>query len=263
MYSQERIESYFFKVLDLLGDNLRHIVVVGGWLPYLYSKYLWQAVPVGIPTTMDIDLGIEEVHARCGEMTLYQRLLECGLSKAPIYEKEVYPIDFILKEKGIELKIEIITSFEVSDDTLNRFVGKELACHRIEAFELLLDNTIKLQVDYKNKRYELNVPRPAIFLFHKGITFVTREADWKRDKDLFYVYYVLKFHPKREKLIEELGALKKTEYFEAFADNLREYVKDMSSAGYLMLRPFIEKMGITKDINEEISLTFKELLHIL
>jgi len=43
-----------------------------------------------------------------------------------------------------------------------------------------------------------------------------RSADFKRDKDLFYVYFVLKFHPDRNGLLNVIKRFKEDEYFHAF-----------------------------------------------
>jgi len=37
----EYFESVFFQVLDDLAEYLGDLTLVGGWLSYVYAKYLW------------------------------------------------------------------------------------------------------------------------------------------------------------------------------------------------------------------------------
>lgn len=78
---------------------------------------------------------------------------------------------------------------------MNRFLGSGLACNRIDAFELLLKQTVTIPLKVKGETLTIKVPRPEIFFYHKVITFVMRSANFKRDKDLFYAYFILRFHP--------------------------------------------------------------------
>ena len=90
-----------------------------------------------------------------------------------------------------------------------------------------------------------------------------RSADFKRDKDLFYVYFILKFHPDRKKLLDILKGLRKDSYFHTFKQNVKEYLSDISSPGYLALRPFLRTWMNEATINQEIQGTFSNLFEIL
>jgi hypothetical protein len=258
----KEIEQGFFNTLSALGGSLSKIIVVGGWCPYLYAGYLWQKNIPNIPTTTDIDLGVLETGVTRFSRTVYDQLKSAGFDIERIYEQEENPIEFVYKKGVVELKIEFITSFETSDDTLNRFLSPKLACNRIEAFELLLENPISLNVKHGRNMSNVFVPDPACFLFHKGVTFVMRSDELKRDKDLFYVYFILKFCPDRRALFESLARFKDHEFFPFFRKNLTEYLSDVSKPGYLMLRPFIAGAISDRDINLEIKNVFGELLQL-
>lgn len=254
------MERAFLDTLAGLSPELPRLVIVGGWCPTLYATYLWQKKIPNIPTTMDVDLGVTETGPKKFEATVYDRLKQMGLAMERIHEKDPEPIEFIYKEKNVEMKLEFITSFETSDDTLNRFLGKKLACHRIEAFEILLGNPLTLHVNHPQRRLAVQVPRPELFLYHKGITFVSRSDSLKRDKDLFYVYFILRFSPDLQGLLDAVSRLKSHEYFGTFRKNLTDYLADPSRQGYLMLRPFVSRWVEERDINKEIEETFRGLL---
>ncbi len=257
------LERAFLDTLVALDPELPRLVIVGGWCPYLYATYLWRKKIPNIPTTMDVDLGVTETGSRKFETTVYDRLKAMGLAMERIHEEEPEPIEFIYKEKNLEMKLEFITSFETSDDTLNRFLGQKLACHRIEAFEILLKDPLTLQVDAGPRRLHVQVPRPELFLFHKGITFVGRPDSIKRDKDLFYVYFFLRFSPDPPALLEAIVGLKSHDYFGTFRRNLADHLSDPSRPGYLMLRPFVSRWVEERDVSREIEETFRDLLRVV
>lgn len=250
-------------MLALLDDALSKIMIVGGWCPYLYAHYLWKKTIPNIPTTTDIDLGVAETGSKKFDLTVYERFKEAGLAVERIYEQEEVPIEFIYKTGETELKIEFITSFETSDDTLNRFLGSKLACNRIEAFEILLRNPVSIFLKHSGKQLTVQIPSPESFLYHKGVTFVVRPDETKRGKDLFYVYFILKFSLNRKELLQAISQFKSNEHFEVFRRNLKEYLSDVSKPGYLMLRPFVRRWVDEKKINEEIKEVFDELFQVL
>lgn len=51
-------EKLLLKVIDDLNDFLPYLVLVGGWVPYVYAKYIWRDVPNVAVTTSDIDFGV-------------------------------------------------------------------------------------------------------------------------------------------------------------------------------------------------------------
>lgn len=44
MIKLNKIESLFFHVLEDLKDYLYDLTLVGGWVPYVYSRFLWNNV---------------------------------------------------------------------------------------------------------------------------------------------------------------------------------------------------------------------------
>ena len=256
------MEQGFLDTLSAIEDSLDKIIIVGGWCPYLYAKYLWRKEIPNIPTTTDIDLGVLETGSRRFDRTIYDKFSAAGLAVERIYDDEPQPVEFVYKKNELEMKVELITSFQTTDDTLNRFVGSPLACNRIEAFEVLLEDPTHIDIKQSGKSLRLSIPKPATFLYHKGITFVMRSYEPKRDKDLSYVYFILKFCPEPETLLEDLVRYKKHELFKSFRANLKKYLGDVSKPGYKMLRPFVRRWVEEKKINQEIKEIFEPLLQI-
>ena len=53
----EKIEAIFFDVLEDIHDYLPDLTLVGGWLPYIYTNFLWKA-SVRNPVTTTSSCGI-------------------------------------------------------------------------------------------------------------------------------------------------------------------------------------------------------------
>jgi len=49
----KRLELLFFEVLQDLKDYLDDLTLVGGWLSYVYSKFLWHNLEVQAVTTQN------------------------------------------------------------------------------------------------------------------------------------------------------------------------------------------------------------------
>jgi hypothetical protein len=260
--SKEIDESVLLNALASLGESRQKMVVVGGWCPYLYAKYLWKIPMQYLPRTTDIDIGVHETGSIRFSPTVYERMVKAGYIAERIYEDEPLPIEFIHKDGRIEVKVEFITSFEVSDDTLQRFLGSEMACHRIEGFDILLrTRPISLEVPYRKQTVKFNLLSPEIYFFHKGITFTGRASEEKRNKDMQYLYFMLKSCPKKQDFLNEVFKLKDHEYFHVFKDNILTYLGDVSCPGYPALAGMIG-IGFGPGY-KEIEAVFRPLVEIL
>jgi hypothetical protein len=75
-----------------------------------------------------------------------------------------------------------------------------------------------------------------MFVFHKLLTFVDRENKEKLRKDLYYVYYMLRFSPKKEQLSDDVVSLiKKQKEGKQVKANLKEYFSSVDSKGPLFV----------------------------
>ena len=67
----ENIEIIFFKVLENLKEYLADLTLVGGWLPYVYAKFLWDNLAVKPITTTDIDFGLHPAKIKVHPKTIF------------------------------------------------------------------------------------------------------------------------------------------------------------------------------------------------
>lgn len=82
MTELEYLESTFFNVLGDLKEYLDDLTLVGGWLSYVYAKYVWGNLAIKPVTTVDIDFGLS-----AGEMCVYPKTIFELLSSIMIFPK--------------------------------------------------------------------------------------------------------------------------------------------------------------------------------
>lgn len=261
MFSLEKAEQVLYDTLALLGESLEKMVLVGGWCPFLYAKYLWK-IPIGnIPSTTDIDLGVRETGSLRYHPTVYERLSNQGYQMIPVFDGEPEPADFAFEEKVLSMKVEFLSSWDLSDDTTERFLGRKVACHRIEAFEVLLQNpTLELTFSHSDKPIMVRVPEPATYVYHKGITFIQRQNKDKLEKDLRYIFHVLEMCPDRDALIKKVAAWKGTDYFHMFQKNIKSYFGKAGAKGFQALRRQFAGTRDPRSLDREISMAFGPML---
>lgn len=263
LFSLEKAEQILYDTLALLGESLNKMVLVGGWCPFLYAKYLWK-IPIGnIPSTTDIDLGVRETGSLRYNPTVYQRLVNQGYEMIPVFDDEPEPMDFAFKEDALSMKVEFLSSWDLTDDTIERFLGGKIACHRIEAFDILLENpTLELALPHPEKPITVRVPEPATYLYHKGITFSQRKNKDKLEKDLRYIFHVLEMCPDRNALIRKLAGWKGTDYFHMFQKNLKAYFGKAGAKGFDALRRQFTGIRDPRSLDREISAAFDPILEL-
>ncbi|MDP3787526.1 MAG: GSU2403 family nucleotidyltransferase fold protein [Candidatus Omnitrophota bacterium] len=226
-------EKLLFKVIDDLADFLPYLVLVGGWVPYIYARYIWKNVPNMAVTTGDIDFGVgaQDYNGKDTVASCVQRL---GYGERHVSMDRSFPFVPIVKDASGDVKaeVEFITDPKVSRKLVNKIVGQEIKINEIQHFSLLLGSVLTAQMDLKS----IQIPTESMFTFHKALTFVDRENEEKLRKDLYYVYYMLRFCPKREQLADDVVALiKKRKEGKQVKENLKEYFSSVDSKGPLFV----------------------------
>jgi hypothetical protein len=155
----------------------------------------------------------------------------------------LFPV-VLYKEK---IPIELITYPNVDINAIQEFVGRQILINKIDKFDFLLNNRIPINLKFKNKSYFLNCPKPSAFLYHKGATFTDRENEEKLAKDLYYMYFILRYVPDYDVIMEEISQYKKAGYLKSVSDNLNEYFERISSQGCLLVE---QENGIDEYIQD-------------
>jgi hypothetical protein len=135
-----------------------------------------------------------------------------------------------------EIEIEFITDAPGSVEAAIR-VQLDLTAQELHYVGLLLDDP--WPVDFGELTdgevgYTVLVPRPGAFVFHKALAFKDRSDRLKREKDLYYIFFVIEAFPTwRGSIAAELAGLarRKPAWFRKSRRNLAALFGSYESAG--------------------------------
>jgi len=229
----EKIEAIFFNVLDDISAYLSDLTLVGGWMPYIYSNYLWKTSIRNPIVTVDIDFGVDQTVAGDYSKTIFETLSNLDYKERRPQMDRMFPV-VLYKEK---VPVEFITYPTVDIKAIEKMVGTQILINKIEMFDFLLQH--RLPITIKNKKgdrtYTLNCPKPSAFLYHKGATFIERMNKEKQAKDLYYMYFILRYAPDIEVILKEVSEYKTKGYLPSVEDNINKFFERVSSQGCLMV----------------------------
>ena len=226
-------EQLLMKVIGDLTDFLPYLVLVGGWVPYIYAKYIWKNVPNLAVTTTDIDFGIGDREFK-GKDSIASYVRRLGYGERHVSMDRMVPFVPIVKDSSgfLKAEVEFITDPRVSKKVIDQIVGREIKINEIENFNMLLDGVIFTEIN----KHKIQIPTESMFIFHKLLTFIQRENKEKLKKDLYYVYYMMRFCPKKDDLIDAvISLIRSRKVGERVKQNLDEYFSSVDSKGPLFV----------------------------
>ena len=257
-----KIESIFFNVLEDLKDYLCDLTLVGGWMPHIYSQFLWNNPAIKPVTTVDIDFGFGEVTTKVHPKTIFDTLSHLNYKERHPRMDRIYPV--VLYKEG-KVPIDFITSPDIEHNVIEKFVGRQISINKIDKFDFLLKHKIPIKVTNQKhtKTYEIYCPKPSAFLYHKGITFIERENEQKQAKDLHYMYFILRFAPDIDDIMKEITQYHKEGYLRDISKDLNKYFERISSQGCLMVEKENGPDEYIDDLRQDIFERFKKLRDVL
>jgi len=258
----KRLELLFFEVLKDLKDYLDDLTLVGGWLSYVYSNFLWHNFEVQAVTTVDIDFGFGGNKTKPHSKTIFEVLSSLNYKEHHLRIGKIYPV--VLYKQG-EIPIDFITSPKTKDKLIEGLVGRQININKIDKFDFLLENRIPIKVRAEREKtgYIIQCPKPSAFLYHKGTTFIDREGELKQAKDLYYMYFILRYTPNLDIILEEVVEYKKKGYFISISKNIKKYFKRKTSQGCLMIEKENGPDEYIDDLKQDIFERFNQLLKFL
>lgn len=237
-------EELLIKVINDLSDFLPYLVLVGGWVPYLYDKYIWSStlnnrslkiIATGSSplTTTDMDFGVM-ITSYSGDESIADRVRKLRYGEHHVSMDRLIPFVPVVKGKGENEKaeVEFITIQKPPKALVEKLVGKEIKLNTIKHFNLLLESPIAVNLF----SCPIQIPSEAIFIFHKLLTFIDRESKEKLRKDLYYSYYMLRFSPKKDNVICEIEELLKSKSEgKSVISNIKKYFRMEDDKGPVLI----------------------------
>ena len=257
----EKIEAIFFNVLEDIHDYLPDLTLVGGWLPYIYTNFLWKTSVRNPVTTVDIDFGIDQSVSREYSKTIFETLSFLDYKERHLKMDRLFPV-VLYKEK---IPVEFITYPSVDIKAIEKMLGRQIQINKIDKFDFLLKHriSINIQTKKKNKTYLINCPKPSTFLYHKGETFVDRENKEKQAKDLYYMYFILRYSPDIDLILQEISQYREEGYLMNVPDNINKFFERISSQGCLLVEQENGPDEYIRDVRQDIFNRFKRLRETL
>jgi hypothetical protein len=234
----------FLKTLWYLRDYLSDIVIGGGWAPLIYYHYLLGDKTKNPVRTFDIDLMVKPHMPLRAEKTIDQLLTDAGL----VTEYKSLDTPPIIHYEGIvenccNVEIEFLTDQLGSKPDIVIEVQKGLHAEALRYISIATDNTVVVNIDdfqdpENCKLFQVTVPSPQAYIFHKGLVFEKRREELKKAKDLYYIFEVLlNCNAIETEIISGFSDLRTSypAWFKKFLQNLNVYFANSSSDGVLMV----------------------------
>jgi hypothetical protein len=255
---QDDFKTGFLKTLWVIREYLPQVVIGGGWVPLIYYHYFQGDKSKNPLRTIDIDFFVPDNIPVIGSKTLDQLLTDAGL-KSEFKSRDIPPIiHYKGKIDNFDVEIEFLTNQVGSREDKVIEVQKGLHAEALRYLSISLENVIAVKIDdfdNESKRYvfEVKVPAPAAFIFHKGLVFQRRKDKNKKAKDLHYIFDVLvNFSDNEDNIFNEFKQLKNRykPWFDKFISNMEKYFSDMTSEGIQLVseqRPITSFPRLTDD----------------
>jgi len=252
------VEDIFFRVLDDLNEYLPDLTLVGGWLSYVYARFLWDNLNVNPVTTVDVDFGISENKSKVYKKTIFQILSNLDYTERHVKMDRMYPV--VLFKEG-KVRVDFISPADIPNEVVEQLVGVQMSISRLNDFDFVLKHRMSLDIrnTKNNKGYSIFCPKPSAFVYHKSAVFVEREDELKQAKDLFYIYFVLRYAPDVDAILDEIQQFYKAGHLPQAAGNLQKYFERKSSPGCLMVEKDNGPDEFIEDIREDILERFSAL----
>ena len=256
MPEKSGFEADLFGVLDDLSAYLADLTLVGGWVPYLYVRFLWRSGGATPVFTSDVDLGLAPEQARTPKKTIFETLSALKYAERHLELGKLYPVVFYRKNKT---RLDFIAPAGAGDSAANRLLGREISLSRLEDFAFLIDNVVEIPVKRGGREYVVRCPRPGAFVLHKCATFTDRDDRQKMGKDLYYAYFVLRHAPDQEALAAEMRQYMKEAIFAKASANLKEYFGGEGGRGCTMVEKEYGPDEYLEDLHGDINGRFSEI----
>lgn len=224
--------------IKVLAPYLGEIVIVGGWVPFLYNRYGQVPSPHPLLRTMDIDVVVPRHVEAHGRPTIDELLSRAGY-QASISGLDVSVVKYELASPVTE--IEFLTPEVGRPGKAVLAVQRGLTAQALRYVQILLENTKRIKINDTihgaNIGLVVTVPSPGAFIYQKGLTLSpsSRRPAAKIDKDLYYIFSFVD-SPKelRDSIPVEINSLRSqypASWFRSFIRNLNHYFPESGAEG--------------------------------
>lgn len=235
-----------------LREYLPDLVLVGGWIPHLYRALVWKIEARPPHSTVDIDFGVSPRVGRLPTDTVYSQLRRLGYGESHLKLNRPFPIvpTVKLSQRAEAFPIEFIAAPGTKSTELEKLIGRQIHINRLKHFEILTEDPLRVSVDGIPG---VRIPREANYVWHKLLTFPLREETGGKSKDLYYLYYVLRYSPNIEQITGDLARLRtRRAQARAVRANIEQYFSNPLGEGVLLTESEFGPDYIVDDLRQDI-----------
>lgn len=202
-------EVAFHETLLALGQrNLNNLVVVGGWCPYLYSKYVWQKQAPEI-MTVDIDFAVQHMTPDRFSEPGYKKLLASNLIPKRMDFDDDNKFHFAYMAERVMVPVDFITEPNVLPKGQTSFKKPYVACDAVPEVAIALKpKPILRTLQFKGKILSIQIAAPEGLLLSKALLLEHRVNSSKTPKDLATIAFLMRYSPNRPLLLDNIVKLK-------------------------------------------------------
>lgn len=203
-------EARLTQVLWSLREHLGHLILIGGWVPYLHRRYGaipdWRTDPI-FTTELDFMIetrGVGDAGGRLPDVLRAAGFRPVGDGPAVVWRREGEPerIEFFVEHRGSGRDLGSV-----------RNLGGGLGALSLHGLRLLAESTVCLDLPLGRATEDggvlaVPVPRLGAFVVQKADSFPRRREDVKQVKDLFYLVEIAAAGDRvQEHIAREAGAI--------------------------------------------------------
>lgn len=251
----------FYKALRDLHPFLKQLVLVGGWVPYVYKTFVWNDIIAMPQFTTDVDFGIPQGCQR-SDQSVYQTLSKLHYPERHLRMGRLYPVipQIQLREKGPAIPIEFLCDVSLDMTEAIQLIGPQIQINALPYFDVVTSEISTIPIKTGSVPLKLKVPTESAFVFHKLITFQLRETPAKAAKDLYYAYYMLRYSPNIGRMLEDMQRHRLGPHWDLVCGGLRTAFASVDAPGPRMVEQEFGPDSLVSDLRQHILDTFLQLL---
>jgi len=257
------------RTLRVLEPYLDQIVIVGGWVPFLYHTYGRMPSQNPLVRTMDIDVidvVVPGTLPERGAFTVNDLLSGAGY-RARLYGSEATIVKYELP--GSAAEVEFLTAEVGRTGNPTAQVQRGLSAQKLRYMGMLLENTVAIQVseviDRALVQLAVRLPSPAAYVYQKGLTLRSRGD--KAAKDLYCMFDFLDSSSEvRESIVSGIADMRihyPRAWFVRLLTNLRFYFIEGTAPGVHLVSTQYEGKMAGALFQNYVSRTFRDFVEDL
>lgn len=272
MKTIEGVDHQLLATLTALGDYLDDVVLVGGWVPHIYSLMWPSEGPIELRRTFDVDAAVQAgLPVRGGsrldaQLTRQGYVVHLGGISGPAAQVFVNP------ENEDLLDIEFLCPLTGAGQVPTLQIQEGVVAQALRYLNILLDNAIPVALGGQLRgghtvKLRIRVPTPGAFIYHRGLAFVERNRPQMRGKDLYYVYEIWMNHPRlRDDIVRQIAKLRRgypARWYRRFRANFEGQFSSDVAEGVLLVSEQYDPREPTELAHRRIYQAFRGILEAI